>query len=96
MMQTLLLLTFGALVLSGCVSRVAAVPRGPMVVDGVAYDVAKTSSGALRVERQGRPFGNWEGAEARRAADQFCVGRANASIKDRFQGTEWLIVGGCA
>jgi hypothetical protein len=44
----------------------------------------------------GRAFENWEGAEARRAADRFCNGRANTSLRDRFQGDTWVIAGGCA
>jgi hypothetical protein len=96
MMHASVLLSFGALALSACVSTPVTVARGPIVVDGVQYAVAKRPTGVLQVARIGRPFENWEGAEARRAADQFCVGRANSSIKDRFQGSEWLIVGGCA
>lgn len=89
-------ITLGALALSACAPVPAPVARGPIVVEGVSYDVGKTSSGAVRVQRQDRPFANWEGQEARRAADQFCNGRANSSIRDRFQGDAWLIVGGCA
>ena len=96
MMHPAFPLTLGALALSACVSTPAPVARGPVVLDGVSYAVAKRSSGAVEVSRMGRPFQNWEGQEARRAADQFCNGRANSSIKDRFQGNAWLIVGGCA
>lgn len=96
MMHPAFPLTLGALALSACVSTPAPVARGPVVLDGVSYAVAKRPSGAVEVSRMGRPFQNWEGQEARRAADQFCNGRANTSIKDRFQGNAWLIVGGCA
>ena len=89
-------LTFGALALSACVSPMPPVARGAVVVDGVHYAVAKRPTGAVEVARIGRPFENWEGQEARRAADQFCAGRAKTSIRDRFQGASWLIVEGCA
>ncbi|RUS59217.1 hypothetical protein EGN72_14820 [Pseudorhodobacter sp. E13] len=96
MMHPAVPLTLGALALSACVSSPAPVARGPIVVDGVEYAVSKRPTGAVEVSRIGRPFENWEGAEARRAADQFCVGRAKTSIRDRFQGAAWLIVEGCA
>ncbi|MGB3277656.1 MAG: hypothetical protein WBA92_00535 [Pseudorhodobacter sp.] len=69
---------------------------GPIVLEGVSYDVSKTGSGALEVRRLGRPFENWEGNEAQRAAAQYCVGRAQTSINDRFRDNAWLIVRGCA
>jgi hypothetical protein len=96
MMHTAYPLTLGALALSACVSTPAPVARGPIVLDGVSYAVAKQPTGAIEVARIGRPFENWEGAEARRAADRFCVSRAKSSIRDRFQGDTWLIVEGCA
>ncbi|MFT7060062.1 MAG: hypothetical protein ACJASV_002579 [Pseudorhodobacter sp.] len=97
MMHPVLPFAIGALALSACVSAPAApVARGPIVLDGVSYDVGKTSAGAVQVRRTGKPFANWEGAEARRAADQFCNRRANATIRDRFQVDAWLIMGGCA
>ncbi|WP_050528656.1 hypothetical protein [Pseudorhodobacter aquimaris] len=89
-------LTVCALVLSACATSVPPLPRAPIVLDGVSYDVAKRPTGAVEVSRIGRPFENWEGQEARRAADRFCVTRAKTSIKDRFQGSTWLIVEGCA
>ena len=89
-------ITLGALALSGCVSSPTPMARGPVVVDGVQYAVVKRPTGAVEVARIGRSFENWEGAEARRAADRFCNGRANTSLRDRFQGDVWLIVGGCA
>ena len=69
---------------------------GPIALDGVQYDVSKTGSGALEVRRIGKPFENWEGMEAQRAAAQYCVGRAQTSINDRFRDNAWLIVRGCA
>jgi hypothetical protein len=69
---------------------------GPIVLEGVQYDVSKTGSGALEVRRIGRPFENWEGNEAQRAAAQYCVGRAQTSVNDRFRDNAWLIVRGCA
>jgi len=89
-------LTFSALALSACVSTPAPVARGPIVLDGAEYVVTKTGSGALEVRRMGRPFENWEGMEAQRAAVQYCVGRAQTSINDRFRDDAWLIVRGCA
>ncbi|MDN5788199.1 hypothetical protein [Pseudorhodobacter sp.] len=85
-----------AAALAGCVSSPPQAARGPIVLDGVSYTVSKRGSGAVSVSRIGRPFANWEGQEARRAADQFCNGRAKTSIRDRFQGESWLIVEGCA
>jgi hypothetical protein len=95
-MKRSLSLILGALALSGCVAAPQPVLRGPVIVDGVEYAVAKRSSGAVEVSRIGRAFDNWEGAEARRAADRFCNGRAKPSARDRFQGASWLIVEGCA
>ncbi len=88
--------TASLVLLAACGSHVPPQLRGPMVVDGVAYDVTRTRLGSVLVKREGRPFLNWEGAEARRAADAFCNGRAEASIRDRFRGDGWLIVEGCA
>ena len=86
----------GALALSGCVAVPAPAARGPVVLDGVSYAVSKRPTGAVQVQRTGRPFANWEGAEARRAADRFCGNRAASGPRDRFQGDAWLIVEGCA
>jgi len=66
------------------------------VLDRAEYVVTKTGSGALEVRRMGRPFENWEGMEAQRAAVEYCVGRAQTSINDRFRDDAWLIVRGCA
>lgn len=88
--------TLAALALGACVSALPPEARGPVVVDGVPYAVAKRPLGAVEVARMGRAFENWEGAEARRAADRFCNGRANTSLRDRFQGDTWVIAGGCA
>jgi len=92
----LFLLSMTALVLAACVPAVAPLPPGPVIIDGVAYDVERRPSQAVLVRRLDRPFQNWEGAEARRAADRFCQGRAKTSIRDRFVGDGWLIVEGCA
>lgn len=92
-------LGLSALTLSACAAALPAqapVTRGPVVIDGVSYAVSLTGSQAVLVQREGRPFANWEGMEARRAADRFCNGRANVGIRDRFKGDGWLIVGGCA
>jgi hypothetical protein len=86
----------GLLALSACGPQPAVAVRGPVVVDGVQYAVSKRPTGALEVARMGRPFENWEGQEARRAADAFCVGRANTTLRDKFDGATWLILGGCA
>jgi hypothetical protein len=96
MIQAAVPFAIGALALSGCVASVPPAGPGPIVLDGVSYDVTRAATGALRVSRQGAPFQNWEGMEARRAADRFCNGRAETSIRDRFQGDAWLIVEGCA
>jgi hypothetical protein len=96
MTQGLFLLSMTALVLAACVPAVAPLPPGPVVIDGVSYEVTRRPSQAVLVRRLDRPFQNWEGAEARRAADRFCQGRAKTSIRDRFLGDGWLIVEGCA
>ncbi len=96
MMRNGPLLSMTALALAACAPAVAPVAPGPVVVDGVAYDVSRRPSQAVLVRRIDRPFQNWEGAEARRAADRFCQGRAKTSIRDRFEGDGWLIVEGCA
>jgi hypothetical protein len=88
-------LLIAALVLAGCVSVAPPATTGPIVIEGVQYAVAQRPTGAVEVARMGRPFENWEGAEARRAADRFCGARAKSSYRDRFQGDVWLIVGGC-
>jgi len=95
MMHPALPFALGALALSACAPTLGPLPRGPIVLDRVSYDVAKRSSGAVQVQRIGKPFANWEGAEARRAADEFCNGRANTGVNDRFLGDIWLIPGGC-
>ena len=84
------------LLLAACGPHVPPQPRGPMMLDDVAYDVTRTRTGGVLVRRVGRPFQNWEGAEARRGADAFCNGRAQTSDRDRFRGDAWLIVEGCA
>ncbi|MBL4917358.1 hypothetical protein [Szabonella alba] len=89
-------LTLSALALAACVPAVAPVAPGPVMLDGVTYEVTRRPSQAVLVRRLDRPFQNWEGMEARRAADRFCQGRANSSIRDRFVGDGWLIVEGCA
>lgn len=98
MMQQAFPLTLGALALSACVAPVARqVPApGPLVLDGVAYRAELAPGGALTIAREGQAFANWEGAEARRAADQFCQGRVNSGMRDRYQGDAWVFVGGCA
>lgn len=88
--------TIAALALAACDAPHDPRERGPIVLDGVQYDISKTGSGALEVRRIGRPFENWEGNEAQRAAAQYCVGRAKTSINDRFRENAWLIVRGCA
>jgi hypothetical protein len=53
----------------------------------------------LTVTRDAKPFGNDEGAEAKRAAMQFCAtrnARVSAAAYGHYVGGAWVFKGGCA
>jgi hypothetical protein len=77
---------------------------GPVAVEraGQTYiaDLQPSEAGPLlAVTRDGAGFGNSEGLEAKRVAEQFCATRgarvAPASF-GHFVGGTWLFKGGCA
>ena len=77
---------------------------GPVAVElsGQSYiaDLQPGEGGAtLAVTRDTKPFGNDEGAEAKRAATAFCASR-NARVSraayGHYVGGAWLFKGGCA
>ena len=77
---------------------------GPVAIElsGQSYiaDLQPSEGGAtLAVTRDAKPFGNDEGAEAKRVAAQFCAGRGtrvSAAAYGHFTGGAWLFKGGCA
>jgi hypothetical protein len=95
MMHATFPLAMTALALSACAAPAPQMVRGPIALDGVQYNVTQAGTGKLTVRRIGKPFANWEGAEAYRAASQFCNGRAKSTIRDTFQAEAWVIYGGC-
>lgn len=77
---------------------------GPVavVLSGQSYiaDLQPGEGGAvLTITRDAKPFGNDEGAEAKRAATQFCASR-NARVSPaafgHYTGGAWAFKGGCA
>ncbi len=93
--------------LSACVSGarpMALAESGPVAVDmaGQSYiaDLQPTEAGpVLAVTRQGAAFGNFEGLEAKRAAEAFCEMRGrvvNRAAYGHYTGGAWLFKGGCA
>jgi hypothetical protein len=77
---------------------------GPVVIvlSGTSYiaDLQPGEGGeALAVTRDAKPFGNDEGAEAKRAATQFCTSRNARVSRDaygHYVGGAWVFKGGCA
>jgi len=93
--------------LSACVSGarpMALAESGPVAVElaGRSYiaDLQPSESGAvLAMTRDGAGFGNFEGAEAKRAAEAFCASRGasvNRAAYGHYAGGAWLFKGGCA
>jgi hypothetical protein len=80
-------LTFGALALAGCAAPV------PQAVPGYR---AEMRGAGLAVMRDGTAFANWEGAEAKRAANAICGGAVRGSVNDHFDAGAWVFVEGCA
>ncbi|OOY25222.1 hypothetical protein BMI91_02015 [Thioclava sediminum] len=68
-------------------------PRRLAAVEG--YTAAYDASGALVVMRQAAPFGNDEGAEAKRAANAICGGAVASSIDDTYRDGAWVFPMGC-
>jgi hypothetical protein len=77
---------------------------GPVAIDlsGQSYiaDLQPADTGAtLAVTRDAKPFGNDEGAEAKRVATQFCASRSarvSTAAYGHYVGGAWLFKGGCA
>ena len=77
---------------------------GPVAIDlsGRSYiaDLQPTDGAAtLTVTRDATPFGNDEGAEAKRAATAFCAergGRVSRAAYGHYVGGAWVFKGGCA
>ena len=77
---------------------------GPVAVNvaGQSYvaDLQPDDAGVtLAVTRDSRPFGYDEGAEAKRAASQFCASRnarVSATAYGHYVGGTWVFRGGCA
>ena len=93
--------------LAGCVSGarpMALAESGPVSVElaGRSYiaDLQPSESGAvLAMTRDGTGFGNFEGAEAKRAAEAFCASRGasvNRAAYGHYTGGAWVFKGGCA
>ena len=93
--------------LSACVSSarpMALAESGPVTVDlaGQSYiaDLQPSEAGAtLAVTRDGAAFGNFEGLEAKRAAEAFCATRGgvvNRAAYGHYVGGTWVFKGGCA
>ncbi len=76
---------------------------GPVAVerDGKSYlaDLQPSKAGGvLAVSRDGQAFGNSEGLEAKRVAEQFCASRrarVNPASFGRYTGGAWVFKGGC-
>ena len=98
----------GLALLAGCVAP-AAMPislaaSGPVAISrddqGYIADLEPVPGGAvLAVSRDGISFGNADGLEAKRVADQFCASRGSrVSPKafGHFVSGSWVFKGGCA
>lgn len=94
--------------LGGCVGAgtqpMSLAESGPVALDiaGQSYlaDLQPGDGGAtLTVTRDAKPFGNDEGAKAKRAAMQFCAtrnARVSAAAYGHYVGGAWVFKGGCA
>ncbi|AQS47801.1 hypothetical protein BMG03_08275 [Thioclava nitratireducens] len=87
-----------ALALGGCMgttggNEASKGPRRLAAVEG--YTAAYDASGALVVMRQAAPFANYEGAEAKRAANAICGGAVASSINDTYRDGAWVFPMGC-
>lgn len=105
MMRAAVVISFAGL--AGCVNGarpMGLAESGPVSVElaGRSYiaDLQRSESGAvLAVTRHGSGFGNFEGAEAKRAAEAFCASRGasvNRAAYGHYAGGAWLFKGGCA
>jgi hypothetical protein len=75
--------TLGAAVLAGCAA--------PPVAPGAA------ARSPLRVTDEAAPLAYWEGARAKRIANELCGPRGvRSSIDDRYENGAWVFVEGCA
>ncbi len=93
--------------LAGCAGGVRPMPlaeSGPVSVElaGRSYiaDLQPTEAGpVLAMTRDGAAFGNFEGLEAKRAAEAFCGARGrsvNRAAFGHYVGGAWVFKGGCA
>lgn len=94
--------------LSGCVAPVAQplplAASGPVAVmranQGYIVDLEPVAGGVvLTVSRDSAAFGNSDGLEAKRVADQFCTSRASRVSPQsygHFVAGQWVFKGGCA
>ncbi|MDB5666052.1 hypothetical protein [Cypionkella sp.] len=105
MMRAVAVIGFAGL--SACVSSprpMALSESGPVSVElaGQSYiaDLQPSEAGpVLAVTRDGAAFGNFEGAEAKRAAEAFCGARGrsvNRAAYGHYVGGAWVFKGGCA
>lgn len=93
--------------LSACVAPVSRplslAASGPVAVEraGQTYiaDLEPAEAGSvLTISRDTAPFGNFEGLEAKRVAEQFCAtrgGRVNPASLGHYLGGSWQFRGGC-
>ncbi|KEO51553.1 hypothetical protein TP2_11705 [Thioclava pacifica DSM 10166] len=95
-----------AVIISGCALSLAGcmgVPggneasKGPNRLTAVeGYTAGYDAAGALVVMRQATPFANYDGAEAKRAANAICGGAVASSINDTYRDGAWVFPNGCA
>ena len=105
MMRAAVVIGFAGL--AGCAGGarpMALAESGPVSVElaGQSYiaDLEPSESGAvLAMTRDGAAFGNFEGLEAKRAAEAFCATRGRSVSRaayGHYLGGAWLFKGGCA
>ncbi|MGD9918089.1 MAG: hypothetical protein AB7U46_08730 [Paenirhodobacter sp.] len=93
-----LLAAFVLASLAGCTEPSApAAPPQPVEKGLAGYTALKGPGGELIVKRAGTPFGESDGAEAKRAANSFCgTNGAVTGTEDNFRDGAWIFPGGCA
>ena len=86
-----------ALVTLAALAACAAPAPGPAPQGLAGYTAMKGPGGELIVKRAGAPFGESDGAEAKRAANSFCgANGAVTGTEDNFRDGAWIFPGGCA
>ncbi|MBW0157741.1 hypothetical protein OE699_07780 [Sedimentimonas flavescens] len=92
-MRRALSMTLGTLALAACASGTESVGFGPAPTTYRFTEI----EGTLVVTRVPNAFGYADGAEAKRAANDYCRGAGVASgPDDNFQGGAWVFLRGCA